>query len=426
MSVVNKMLRDLQQHKPEQTLKLDEADDHSTTAGATENAIFSAKAVLLTCLTCIGLAAVVFVFVFNPSKDVTESTSLANVSDASSQINESQKNINLNNQNNAIAAQNFSEKDTSMSDKQLSQSREQAVNDTINSNLPKSSSAHINTKAPKALNDKAQNSLTEKVKTTKASSSALIANAVENDTDNHVEQTNVETRSMVVATESQKPTEQQTADPKKSLSSKRSNSAKTATKDSTVKNLSTAQQKKQQLQMANGLIENGLFGKAEQQLKQLLNQHKGYHPAAEKLAYVYLQTQNNDALTSLLEQQITEYPGHTTYRILLARYYADKRQWQNVIHATSNEQTNNTLILMRTLALQQLGQHQTAIELYVNLLRQSPERGDWWIGLSVSLEAVKRYRDAHQALVKAANDPRVTQPQHQYIAQKTQYLQGLF
>lgn len=435
MSVVNKMLRDLQQNKPEQTLKLDDTDVSDSVSDATHD---NAKPYLKRLFILLLLTAVAISFyIVNPLSDPASEQPIANLHSA---VADSDNNL-QSSQDESQTVENSKHEDASSNTSPLTHDTS-TIEDTTSEQLSSISSDknvfESNSTRSQTTNVKASNSdnvILDKAKTisdtsqstdTTQPNNALASSSESYPSTNHSPTDNSSTDNRSTTNHS---TEKQLSiiknDVKQNTNAKKVDAV--ATNNTKVKNLSDAQQKKQQLQLANGFIENGLFGKAEQQLNSLLSEYNDYHPAAEKLAYVFLQTNNTQALVSLLEQQIASFPGHTTYRILLARHYANQRQWQNVVHATSSDhQSNTTLMLMRTLALQQLGQHQTAIELYVNLLRQSPERGDWWIGLSVSLEAVKRYRDAHQALVKAAKDPRVTQPQHQYIAQKTQYLQGLF
>ncbi|PWK52935.1 hypothetical protein [Pleionea mediterranea] len=460
MSVVNKMLRDLQQNKPEQTLKLDDTDVSDSVSDATHD---NAKPYLKRLFILLLLTAVAISFyIVNPLSDPASEQPIANlhntVADSDNNLQSSQdESQTVANIKHEGASSNTSPltHDTSMIEDTTSEQLSSVSSDknvfesnstrSQTTNAKASNSDNVILDKAKTISDTSQSTDTTQPNNALASSSDSFSSTNHSSTDNSstdnrsttnhlIESRSAENNSNENSSNENSPASEESTEKQLSIIKndvKQNTNAKkvdaVATNNTKVKNLSDAQQKKQQLQLANGFIENGLFGKAEQQLSNLLSEYNDYHPAAEKLAYVFLQTNNTQALVSLLEQQIASFPGHTTYRILLARHYANQRQWQNVVHATSSDhQSNTTLMLMRTLALQQLGQHQTAIELYVNLLRQSPERGDWWIGLSVSLEAVKRYRDAHQALVKAAKDPRVTQPQHQYIAQKTQYLQGLF
>ncbi len=201
----------------------------------------------------------------------------------------------------------------------------------------------------------------------------------------------------------------------------------TSQTQSNIRQLSEKQIKKEKLQVATNMIAQGLWGAAEKQLIEITKDYPDYHAAIEKLAYVYIQTSNDSALKALLESSILAHPGHLNYRILLARQYAEVKQWNMVISVASPiTQPHKTLSVMQAIAHQQLDQHQRAVAIYVELLKRFPERGEWWIGLSISLEALKRPKDAHQALVKASNDPRLTQQQSQYIGQKLKQLEGQF
>jgi Tfp pilus assembly protein PilF len=196
--------------------------------------------------------------------------------------------------------------------------------------------------------------------------------------------------------------------------------------DRSVKQISKAQLKASRLEQARQWIALKNYAQAQQALNQLLHDFPDYHEAREQLAYVYLQTDNTEALQMLLTDAIQRYPHHATYRIVLAQHYANGQNWQSVLALTAdNGLSNENLLLMRALAFQQLAQHEQAIEVYVRLLRDNATRGDWWIGFAVSLEALNRYQDAYQALVRAASDPRLTQQQKQYIQTNQRRLEGL-
>ncbi|WP_144392402.1 tetratricopeptide repeat protein [Pleionea sediminis] len=193
-----------------------------------------------------------------------------------------------------------------------------------------------------------------------------------------------------------------------------------------VKSYSQKELKKLKLEKATALIEQGLLGKAEEALREIVDEFPAFHQANEHLAYVYLETSNDSSLERFLEEKITQYPSHRNYRALLIRHFAEKKQWTRVIALANDSEINNEDIrLMKAIAFQQLNQHDEAIDVYVDLLKSNKERGDWWLGLSISLESKKRFRDAYQALSKASGDPRINQQQHRYLKQKLRYLEGL-
>jgi Tfp pilus assembly protein PilF len=212
----------------------------------------------------------------------------------------------------------------------------------------------------------------------------------------------------------------------KQMNQNRSPMQHSVSNDRSVKQISKAQLKASRLEQARQWIALKNYAQAQQALNQLLHDFPDYHEAREQLAYVYLQTDNTEALQMLLTDAIQRYPHHATYRIVLAQHYANGQNWQSVLALTAdNGLSNENLLLMRALAFQQLAQHEQAIEVYVRLLRDNATRGDWWIGFAVSLEALNRYQDAYQALVRAASDPRLTQQQKQYIQTNQRRLEGL-
>ncbi|NVJ62359.1 MAG: hypothetical protein HWE27_18370 [Gammaproteobacteria bacterium] len=193
-------------------------------------------------------------------------------------------------------------------------------------------------------------------------------------------------------------------------------SVKDSKRNDSVKQVSNAQQVDNKLIEAESLIKRGLLKSAEKVLFDILKIKSSEHRAAEQIAFIYLQSNEHTKLESFLEGKIKKFPEYTQYQVLLARYYAENNQWQRVILLTNRPFiTDEMLLVFRTLALQRTGKHNAAIELYGELLKQQPKRGDWWIGLSISLSAMGQNEQSLQALNRAKNDPRLTVEQRRYI-----------
>ena len=196
-----------------------------------------------------------------------------------------------------------------------------------------------------------------------------------------------------------------------------------------IKSRSSGQQLQERIAQAERAIDKQQYVGAINLLKSILQDHPNNHRARELLAFGYIQNQQNSELESLLASAIVRYPSQISYRQLLARHYMQLNQWEKVVNLISQSKVarqSEALLIMQAIAHQKLSQHLLAIEVYGSLLKNNNKRGDWWIGLAVSLEGVGRYRDANQALVKASKDPRISQQQALYIQQKSSQLRGLF
>ncbi len=201
--------------------------------------------------------------------------------------------------------------------------------------------------------------------------------------------------------------------------------ARTAPNNLVMKQVSIEQQKETSLTNAEDWINQGLFSSAEKELKALIKEHSDYHPARELLASVYLQTARNSDLVSVLEDGIKLFPQHVSYRVILAQYFAQQQQWENVLKLLGDKTPNSEhALILKALASQQLKQHELAVSSYQTLLKMKPNRGDWWLGLSISLEALKQNQPALQALQRAQNDARLSASQLSYVQHRIAALKG--
>ncbi|MEE4245303.1 MAG: hypothetical protein V2I33_07815, partial [Kangiellaceae bacterium] len=172
------------------------------------------------------------------------------------------------------------------------------------------------------------------------------------------------------------------------------------------------------------LLKQGLYANAKIKLLELLDSYPDLHSAREQLAVLHLQNNENEAYIELLEQGVLEYPNINSFKILLAKYYAQKQQWLKAIELTDNISTREQdILILRAVANQQLDRHSDAINIYGELLSSDSSRGDWWLGISISLEQLADYSSAAQALKRAKIDSRLNTVQQDYIEAKLKQLQ---
>lgn len=91
-------------------------------------------------------------------------------------------------------------------------------------------------------------------------------------------------------------------------------------------------------------------------------------------------------------------------QLMLAQAAASRQQWlqaEALLPASFALPLHPDYYGLKATALQQLGQHQQAFEWFSELSAVQPQLGKWWLGGAVSLEALERPAEAHQYYLNA-------------------------
>jgi len=91
-------------------------------------------------------------------------------------------------------------------------------------------------------------------------------------------------------------------------------------------------------------------------------------------------------------------------QLMLAQAAASRQQWlqaEALLPAGFAVALHPDYYGLKATALQQLEQHQQAFEWFAELSRLQPQLGKWWLGGAVSLEALERPAEAHQYYLNA-------------------------
>lgn len=138
-----------------------------------------------------------------------------------------------------------------------------------------------------------------------------------------------------------------------------------------------------------------------QQLQQLAPQEAMVYLAQARLWLQLGQPQQAEA--SLLQAKAQGIMD-ADIQLMLAQAAASRQQW---LQTEALLPDNFALALhpdyygLKATALQQLGQHQQAADWFAQLSRLQPQQGKWWLGGAVSLDALARPAEAHQYYLNA-------------------------
>ncbi len=152
-------------------------------------------------------------------------------------------------------------------------------------------------------------------------------------------------------------------------------------------------------------LQKGRMPDAEKHLRLALKVDETHTPARELLAGVMLQQGHWREAQQLLEQGIGTVPAHYPFAQLLARIYVEHGADQKalaVMEASQREGAENPEYLAFLAALyQRVGKHAEAIKAYNGALTLAPQEGRWWVGMGISLEAVQDWNTAGSAYRRA-------------------------
>jgi MSHA biogenesis protein MshN len=144
---------------------------------------------------------------------------------------------------------------------------------------------------------------------------------------------------------------------------------------------------------------------AERQLRNALAADPAHLQARELLAGLYIRSGRWLEAGALLEAGIKVAPSHLMFRKLYARALMQQgrdSEAVTVLHAALPPIAADPEYHALLAALyQRIGKHQAAAAVYLKVLKLFPRRGIWWVGLGISLEAMDKNTQAHQAYLKA-------------------------
>jgi len=163
-------------------------------------------------------------------------------------------------------------------------------------------------------------------------------------------------------------------------------------------------------------------------LEQALQSSDELHKARILLFTLLLQQQQISSLQPRLENSITQWPAIHQYRQMKARLLSSQsdnesalRLLESDIPAVSKAPEYHELLAY---IAQQLKKDPLAIKHYQMLLQQSPSRADWWLGVAVSEDRLGNTQPALQAFKQAINKQGLSSTVQAYARKRIKALQG--
>ena len=169
-------------------------------------------------------------------------------------------------------------------------------------------------------------------------------------------------------------------------------------------------------------IRSGQEREGENALRAALAINPAHIEARETLSVVLLQERHFEQAKQVLSEGIEVAPSYAPFSSRLARLYLEQGDEARALQLLESNRARVTpdaeyLGMLGTL-YQRAAKPKDARDAFRQALSLQPDQGRWWMGLGISLEALRDWRAARDAyqrcLTSAHTDPRV----HQYAEQR--------
>lgn len=179
----------------------------------------------------------------------------------------------------------------------------------------------------------------------------------------------------------------------------------------------------QQAQLYAEQAEQALLSGDKEQAKLLFNQvlklDSSHDLAREKLAALLYGEQRTKSAVTLLREGLAISPDHANFRLMLARIFMQNKNKQQAYYYLKPhrpEITGHTdyYAMLAGLA-QNLGDLDTALSAYLKLTAHEPNRAKWWLGLGITADKLQQGELALTAYHKAQMMGQLSAASRNYI-----------
>lgn len=180
-----------------------------------------------------------------------------------------------------------------------------------------------------------------------------------------------------------------------------------AVMDKKLKPLSSGDKAEAEYRRALDLLQKGRADDAGKQLRLALNADATHTPARELLAGLMLQQGHWREAQQVLEQGIEKVPAHYPFAQLLARVHVEHGADQKALDVMEQNRRagadNAEYVAFQAALYQRVGRHAEAVKAYGEAIKLNPQEGRSWLGLGISLEATQDWNAAGDAYQHAIN-----------------------
>lgn len=192
--------------------------------------------------------------------------------------------------------------------------------------------------------------------------------------------------------------------------------------DKRVKPFSPNENAESEYRRAADLLQKGVITDAEKHLRLALKADAAHTPSRELLAGLMLQQGHWREAQQLLEQGIEAVPAYYPFAQLLARVHVEHGADQKALAVMESSRRaaaeNPDYVAFLAALYQRVGKHAEAVKAYSEAVTLNPQEGRWWLGMGISLEAVQDWNAASNAYQRAIQSGALDDKLLQYARQR--------
>lgn len=188
--------------------------------------------------------------------------------------------------------------------------------------------------------------------------------------------------------------------------------------------LNKAQQAENEYRRGLSAMQEGRVHDAIARFEQTLANNPRHEAARQTLVGLLIENQRGDEAMQHMQQALALDPAQAQMAMLLARLQMERNGpavdtlQRTLPHAAANADFRAFLAG----ALQREQRHAEAAEHYQAALRLQPANSVWWMGLGISLQALKRNAEARAAFNEAKTGGRLSPELQTFVERKLQQL----
>ena len=194
-----------------------------------------------------------------------------------------------------------------------------------------------------------------------------------------------------------------------------------------VTKITATQQANEHFQAGKKAFTFGLVGEAIAALEQCIAVLNEHIECRSLLAAAFYGRQDTVKASNVLEQGLSLKPDSMEWRTLLARIYADNKQYSEVLSVLPQRyesQGDKDFWILKGLAAQQLKQHEVALRSFKKLTLSQPEQGKWWLAMARSAEFLQQWQNAMQYYTTATQIGNLSPASQRYAVERLQFIRG--
>ena len=166
----------------------------------------------------------------------------------------------------------------------------------------------------------------------------------------------------------------------------------------------------------------GRVTEAQEDLHNALRQDSLHIASRQLLVKLLLEARRTDEAIAVLQEGVQGQPAQIGWAMSLARLQVDRSDlagaWQTLDQSLPAAGNNADYQGFAAHVLQRLGRHKEAAERYQAATRLSPGDGRWWLGLGLVLESEGRSSEAREAFLRARQSGNLSAELNALVEQK--------